>query len=519
MILTRLMAALFVLLLANSIRSEAGTEIRGGGDAILCEPRPNLNSFSGTYSLDYILGATSYSLEAYQLAEIESLEQSIERIVSTLTPKVPLLAKSLSEYYSLIRNYHDFTKPRIWLAVSKLADLKDEDLIYEGPENCIVPSTGAANLKQVVSRVYDPDTGLIRYYFDRQIYSQILSNGPLQVSFLHIHEWLWDFIAKDRINSSRIINWILHSKTIESMPGDELRIALKNLGVPDSLLSQQGEPTSPPLGDDQGQRLVVNERYNCAIKDSSLICWGDAIPKGLGPLNAMAEKPLEIAGGRQHLCVRTATKVECFGDQFGFLGIEKIKDARKIVASFQSTCAVRTNRQVVCFGQISRLLTRTLTMKQEQKEIAISNRQICLSNDEVAECHLAPNGLAQYRPDPGEKISGLALNNVNLCVGYTSSIKCYRNGTNQPELMSNDWTNPKQLAMSPTKELLVCAIDNGMVNCLSSLPANAVASLPEDLEANSVLVGDDHACAMKDDVVLCWGENAHLQNSVPPQLQ
>ncbi len=109
----------------------------------------------------------------------------------------------------------DFSQARIWLPVEELADLADEDLLFGDIENCVSMQTKKLDMRQAVSRIYDTETEFIRYYFEPKVFQALAERGAVQLSFLFVHEWIWDFLPVERVNNSRLINWLLHSKQDE----------------------------------------------------------------------------------------------------------------------------------------------------------------------------------------------------------------------------------------------------------------------------------------------------------------
>lgn len=57
------------------------------------------------------------------------------------------------------------------------------------------------------------------YDYDPQFISQVLSqeNGPLQVSYLWVHEWLWNFFPRVDFMKLATFNRLLHSKRLSAM--------------------------------------------------------------------------------------------------------------------------------------------------------------------------------------------------------------------------------------------------------------------------------------------------------------
>ena len=68
------------------------------------------------------------------------------------------------------------------------------------------------------------------YKFVPDLVDQLKSENPIQLSFLLIHEWLWDFSS--HVDRNRRINYWLHSDRLESWTREEWLANLKGIGFP-----------------------------------------------------------------------------------------------------------------------------------------------------------------------------------------------------------------------------------------------------------------------------------------------
>lgn len=102
----------------------------------------------------------------------------------------------------------------------------------------------------------------------------------------------------------------------------------------------------------------IGSRVCAATNQGRVVCWTDqdpdprAVPSGVGA---------ELALGNEHLCLRNAAKVRCFGgNTVGQLGVADRQaasnellaptDVAQITAGDGFTCARRTNGEVWCWG-------------------------------------------------------------------------------------------------------------------------------------------------------------------------
>jgi hypothetical protein len=204
-----------------------GGEVDNGGDVIVCDASGE-NAFVGYFSLDYLLTYQGANSNA-DVSEVLSAENSLDRIEKILESKSVVLAKSLSTYRRFLSNHSDRSLPRIWEeATFGLTDIKDEDMIRLLPRNCYHrDEEDRIHLIQAVIRESRP--GQIIYHYDSQIQIELQSTDSLQLSFLLVHEWLWDHATSARV--VRDANRYLHSKRAETDSAFELEQALTRIGL------------------------------------------------------------------------------------------------------------------------------------------------------------------------------------------------------------------------------------------------------------------------------------------------
>ncbi|MBC7465865.1 MAG: hypothetical protein H7256_07720 [Bdellovibrio sp.] len=198
-----------------------GFSVGNGGDIIRC---PILESY---LSLDFVLVSTSKS----KVANVESKEESFNRIGNILEKNIPELAGSYRNFTKLIFNENDLSQYYIWNQVSNLPDIQDEEFLNI-PGVCGLPSYGPADMHQAVIREFVRTAlyplGQVTFSYDPQAIA-LLKNDPLQLSFLFTHEWLWNIALDAKAN--RAINYFLHSKEIDKLSVSEVRSRLKAFGA------------------------------------------------------------------------------------------------------------------------------------------------------------------------------------------------------------------------------------------------------------------------------------------------
>ncbi|HEY8269762.1 MAG TPA: hypothetical protein VIG33_02660, partial [Pseudobdellovibrionaceae bacterium] len=156
---------------------------------------------------------------------------SSERILKILQDKAPTLAPYFKDFRDLVFNT-DYSKTKVWESTPfGLVELDDQNITSLIPENC--KKEGKTQLIQAVIREFQSfsgaDIGHIIYKFDPKIVDSLDKKSPLQLSFLMVHEWLWDL--SQNVDRNRRINRFLHSREIESMSSEKVIKTLQGMGL------------------------------------------------------------------------------------------------------------------------------------------------------------------------------------------------------------------------------------------------------------------------------------------------
>ena len=228
-------------ILTHEISNAGGFTVNNGGDAVVCQPAPAMNQLNGYYSLDFM----ALFRPEMPPVQVGSVAQSLHRIEAILREKLPELAPSFSEFVGTLFNETQYFQPRIWeKAAYGLVDLKDENFVSIVPVNC--QQNGHLMIVQAVIRQDPSALGLpkdkVLYRYVPEVIKNLIHTNPLQLSFLLVHEWLWDF--SDNVERNRRINYLLHSKNLELWSRSEWISTLQNLGL--NVKFDQNTPTNPP---------------------------------------------------------------------------------------------------------------------------------------------------------------------------------------------------------------------------------------------------------------------------------
>lgn len=215
----------------------AGQDVGNGGDVVDCVASSD-SPFQGTYSLDYLVTYQESNLNQ-DIVKVASISESLGQLRKLLSEKLPEYIQSFDEFSKLILN-KDILKPRIWEeAPFGLIDIHDENLISLVPTNCRVNNT--LRITQAVVRQTSYFTGVsdekLIYKYVPKIFQKLEKESPLQLSFVLIHEWLWDL--SHNVDRNRRLNRFFHSQEFQSLSKDQVREKLSALGL---LLSKKVPP-------------------------------------------------------------------------------------------------------------------------------------------------------------------------------------------------------------------------------------------------------------------------------------
>jgi hypothetical protein len=203
------------LLLFFATQSWAGGEVGNGGDTVSCT--------DGDYALDFLMTEG----DGQEPVPAASWDASRARLSALLHAKYPDLGTLFDDFAASFPVAPDpdparrYLRPRIWEAAPYgLVNLQDQRITRKLPATCLPPALGVI---QTVIREKPGHSTL--YQYDPQILRAL---PPLQLSFLAVHEWLWDFTSD--VELIRRVNRLLHSPALESLSAAELRASLANIG-------------------------------------------------------------------------------------------------------------------------------------------------------------------------------------------------------------------------------------------------------------------------------------------------
>jgi hypothetical protein len=190
----------------------------------------------GVYALDFVL--TTFTEAAKQeLVTPTDWESSKLRIHRILASNLPGLVSSFDEFAEALPDFENGSEQRsrtrrFWKNDTSL-HLKmplEADLYPLLPKNCTSPAYPPGHnvlfFPQILQTVVRQETSeAIMYYFHPLLLKMYAKQMPLQLSFLLIHEWLWDLTSDGEVN--RRLDYFIHSRQFEAVDEDQFESLLE----------------------------------------------------------------------------------------------------------------------------------------------------------------------------------------------------------------------------------------------------------------------------------------------------
>ncbi|MBC7467645.1 MAG: hypothetical protein H7256_16760 [Bdellovibrio sp.] len=198
----------------------AGPRVTGnGGDVIRCFDSEKL------FSLDYILTVGLLGKDIAPV-KVNNLNLSLARISNLIKNKLPELSPSFEKFIYDYKNQQDFSKKYIWIQTKEgLDEISDENFVQDPvPTTCRRYLNGTVAISQAVVRT-ELKNGKVYFEYDASLLNRL---SKLQLSFVLVHEWLWDLSSS--ASNNRKINFFLHSNLIDQVSASEASAQLAQFG-------------------------------------------------------------------------------------------------------------------------------------------------------------------------------------------------------------------------------------------------------------------------------------------------
>lgn len=216
--MTRLL--LFLSLFAPaSIVWGGGVRVGNGGNIVRCVGETSFKS------VEYVLTKDLYGKNIFP-TPIKSLNDSFNRIAGLMAKKAPQFANSFRTFVNEYRNT-DESKTYIWKP--GYIDTLKEETIYL-PFWC-QNSQGATEIVQAIIRTRHKDSRgktVVYFDYDPRDLDSLEGTSALQLSFLIVHEWIWNLTNDPQKN--RRLDYFLHSSYFDSMAPGQVSAELRRLG-------------------------------------------------------------------------------------------------------------------------------------------------------------------------------------------------------------------------------------------------------------------------------------------------
>jgi len=210
---------LFITVISFSFAKAGGVQVGNGGNIVRCQGE------SDFFSLEYIMTKNMYG-NSVQPVQVRTLQDSLNRISNLIAQKLPKLAPSFMEFVSQYQN-SDSSKTYLW---------HQADITPTPSENLFLPSWcnnsfGTIDVLQVIARTITIDSKnhvQVHFDYDPDMMSELEYTSTLQLSFLVVHEWIWNLTKDPKKN--RKLDYLLHSTLMDSMTANEVAQELVKFG-------------------------------------------------------------------------------------------------------------------------------------------------------------------------------------------------------------------------------------------------------------------------------------------------
>jgi len=209
-----------LFLISTSLAYGGGVRVGNGGNIVRCQGETSFKS------LEYVLTKDLYGRNVKPV-KVASLNESLDRILKLISTKLPQYKKSFQNYLTYFMNSQD-DQPYVWHA--GIIQTLDGDTVVL-PYSC-QNSLGTVDIVQAVVRTVEKKSNAeisIHFFYDGDQLFQLSHEAPLQMSFLVVHEWIWDLTSDPQKN--RRFDYLLHSTYADQLTTQQLQNELHNIGI------------------------------------------------------------------------------------------------------------------------------------------------------------------------------------------------------------------------------------------------------------------------------------------------
>jgi hypothetical protein len=487
----------------------AGFRVGNGGDLIECSDNP-ASEFRGRYSLDWLATYRKSNANADLIPE-RDWQTILSDIGRRLAEVAPEAGARFENYRQLIYN-QDPSKKRIWEEASfGLVDVKDEQLSHLLPRNCLRPDGKLAIIQAVIrttSTQINENTPVFYRYSPDAI--QSVHDRPLQISFLMVHEFLWDLSNDVQRNRSAVR--YLHSKSFFEDSIGDVRMALQNLGV---RIFQKPR-------DEKLKIVDAGHLASCVLGTDSFECWGSFLEASTAKAFNLLPDPGLWAVGSSHICAVKDDMVECHSHNLEENGEINGAPYMQFITSISSgdgfSCATH-QEGVSCWGEGSLGQTRAPSMPGARLVDSASGAS-CASDGKSVRCWSSTTGIAggvseiTTQNRSFKSVQSLHVAGRHACaLDSDASLSCW----GDVSWMSQ---NPlRDIRLAAVGDEFTCVVTNaGRLVCMAKdSQIRSVPSFAAPIE--DISGGSFHVCAASLAEIKCWGSNQFRQLNIPESVQ
>lgn len=232
----------FALLLMLTTNTFAGGIVGNGGDTLYCRSS-QLTPESGYYNLDYMF-AVLEGTKPEDFVTVSRWKESALHIKAILARADQKLASDFEKFYTgslPVLNQGPQFIGYSWLpAKETLKPVKDEGALFRVPEECKLKFPGDVGLQPVMPDEFFVVQTVIRselmkepilvrtYNYSEAVFVNLTQN-PLQLSMMFVHEWGWNLTSD--VETVRKLNQFLHLKSTNYLTGEEILARLRQIGI------------------------------------------------------------------------------------------------------------------------------------------------------------------------------------------------------------------------------------------------------------------------------------------------
>lgn len=310
-------------------------------------------------------------------------------------------------------------------------------------------------------------------------------------------------------------------------------VSMQGESQPGRFAVAQASPSSPIV------EICTGKLHSCSrAEDGTVACWGDNERHQIGGATPQIHEPQVVAElgkavslrcGTYRTCIATASgQVRCLGKPDGAVATVALPGrAREFIVHDAGGCAILDNATVACWqgdGETTLVATDAAGAKGFAMSTADAERVCVLRSPSAPICFNAALWSAQpegARSAPPPRISGvevvddlaearqLVLLKSGLCGWFgDGGIRC------QPDILAARLGQARaNRVIAATADTLCVRTDGRKLHCMNAsddgVPGPLRSGIPP--EADQIAFSHDHACALLEGRVTCWGKASHGQ--------